>query len=271
MIEAGRFQTKGAACWTDIPAPGGDLLPSAVVTIDDDGTGIWYVVATRRRGNPADLEWSCRASSLRTFPPANRTAPSHESPGEYRAFVSAAGEGTVHLTKGERENKPVNVATDTPLWHDLGLFQVNGGRGPVQHDPRTIGEFPVAPVPLGVRHEAGVKLGEVVFLPTGTEHATIRTRPAGASRLVLDGVNRATYRMDTNGALLPSGGAMHYGGLPVLGIRGQVTRLFVLAGIAHPDGTGIPATKPIGVAVTYRENFRDVGQFAGGAPEPDRP
>lgn len=270
MIEAGSFRTDGSACRLDIPPIPGDLVPPAVVTIEDDGTGIWYVIATRRRGNPADLEWTADAK-VKYFPPARRRTKSdpgsHEAPGTYAAFVQACGEGAVWLTKGERENAPKTVTTQVPLWFDLGLFQVNGGRGPLAHDARTIGAFPVAAVPIGVKADAGVTLGEVVFLPADETTAWIRTNPGEPCSLVVDGINRATYRQDANGALLPQNGAIHYGGLPLLGIRGQSTRLFVLAGVTG----GAPATKPVKVTVTYRENHRDIGPFLGGAPEPQQP
>lgn len=274
-------------CWFDVPPIVSAALTPVVLTIDDPGTGVWYVVATRRRGNPAAAVWSVAARHAVSCPPPGRKGRRKkdsplegcpEAAGTYRVFAHIAKtdpetQGRVWLTYGEdRPNRHVTIETGPSTdgwWYDLGTVQVNGQGGALPSGRRSRA-LPVTPVPMRLHERTegpgGIEWGQVVFLPADTEFANIKTKPGPAARLVLDGNDRSTYRVNQAGALLPGRPSSYRGDLPFLSMR-HPTRVFVLAGV-H-GGTAAPLDGATTVTLDYQSRLVHAVPLKTGAPEPD--
>lgn len=282
MIESGPHKVTQGQPWFDVAAIPGDDITAARVTIADEGAGLWYVMATRRRGNPDAVPWVVPGRGLKSFPPVKSgqaDAGSHETPGTYRVFAliaktDPATQGTVRLVANGRDLDPVTLDTGETTdawWYDLGTFQVNGGGGPVGRDWRTIGAHPVAAVPVSIGQDVAGKKADVrrvAFLPADTEFLRVYTDPGTPARLVVDGIDSRVYRTNDAGALLDRNGCWHYGGIPKLAHRQQSTRVFVLAGVHG----GAPATDtPVTVSVSCWTRVAHVTPPTGLAAEPHLP
>lgn len=288
--------------WFDLPAAPGEEPTPAVLTITDDGSGVWRVLSTRRDGDTTAGVWVVQAQdttavdadavkadgasgrkALASRPAAQEaiiatgTYPPRPSPAVAGTYLVLArirktteqAQAQVWLGYGptgtEYANKAVRIeegATTDWWYYPLGHIQLQAiaGRGagalPWSLHARDVDGMP-----------GGVQFDHLAFLPADTETCWVRTGPHPvADLLVVDGINRATYRIDAGGAVAASAGCYHHGGIPHLGVRGQGTRVFMLAGV-H-GGAPAPVDLVSTVTVEYEGRHVHVPPMLTGAPDP---
>lgn len=259
---------EGSA-WFDLAPSAGDKHAPAMLSLDDDGRGVHRVIATRRRGDVTAGAWMLGPQDMApvddgtrrltlTYPPAGSDGPSVLGPdhaGKYRVFARLTptdpeATTTAWMSYGEPGHDAVNGTKATvtgggTFWHDLGMIQVPfGARTPTLD---LFGPRPVAGGPVHFHHDGpDLMWGQVAFLPADSELAIIRCGPAGPSKLILDGHNRACYRTcpDTGARLstTPVHAPHHLGGLPHIGAGGQATRVLMLSGLAGGAEAGPGST-----------------------------